>query len=137
MPFIDVTDIEVVGIMRERLAHLASLLGLRIIDASTILGSDREFTQAVAREIWGPGYAGIVSPSVLGHPHTNWTAFESGYETNAFRVELTVVKAEVVTLEHPDLIDALNALHMSIDRETLLMRANPGDLAPADASEIG
>jgi hypothetical protein len=42
-----------------------------------------------------------------------------------------VVKADPVTLDHKDLIDALNALHMSIDRD-LLMRADPHELSRVD-----
>jgi RES domain len=134
-PFIDVFDISIIEIMRGQLAGLATHLSIRTIDASTMLGPDRELTQAVAREIWTKGYAGITSPSTLGHPHTNWTAFENEREANAFRVEMTVVKAEPVTLDHPDLIDALNALRMRIDSGTLLLRAHPGELAPADTSD--
>jgi RES domain-containing protein len=134
-PFVDVLDITLISVIREQYADLATRLGMRAVDASAMLGADREFTQAVAREIWVSGYAGVTAPSVLGYPHTNWTAFEGGFQTNAFRVELTLVKAVPVTLDHPDLIDALNALHVSIDRNTLLLRANPGELAPADTSD--
>ena len=133
-PFVDVLDMALIGIVREQFAELATRLGMRAVDASAMLGPDREFTQAVAREIWVSGYAGVTASSVLGYPHTNWTAFETGFQTDAFRVELTLVKAVHVTLDHPDLIDALNALHVSIDRNTLLLRANPVELAPADKS---
>lgn len=131
IPFIDIVNVEVIGIMRSTFAGLATDLGLRAIDAATMLGPNRELTQAFARAVWEPGYAGIVSPCVLGHPYQNWTVFESGHETNAFRAELTVIKADAVTLDHPDFIDALNALHMSIDHGTTLLRATPQELAPA------
>ncbi|MDB5071079.1 MAG: hypothetical protein JWM87_2190 [Candidatus Eremiobacteraeota bacterium] len=133
-PFVDVLDMTLIAVARDHLGDLATRLGMRAVDASAMLGPDREFTQAIAREIWLSGYAGVTAPSVLGYPHTNWTAFETGFQTNSFRTELTLVKALPVTLDHPDLIDALNALHVSIDRNTLLLRANPVELAPADKS---
>ncbi len=83
--------------------------------------------------IWQQGYAGIRAPSTLGSPYENWTIFETARETNTLRAELTVVQAVRVTLDHTDLIDALNALHMSIDINTLLLRANPQDLGRVDA----
>ena len=135
-PFADVLDMALITATRDHFADLATRLAMRAIDASSMLGADREFTQAVAREIWLAGYAGITAPSVLGYPHTNWTAFEAGLETGVFRVELTLVRAVPVTLDHAHLIDALNALHMSIDRDTLLLRANRVELGSADRSDV-
>jgi RES domain len=132
VPFIDVLDADVIGMMRNQLGNIATSLDLRTVDASTMLGPDREFTQAVARAIWEAGYAGITSLSALGHPYQNWTVFESAHETSDFRAELTVVNAEPITLDNTFLIDALNTLHMRIDRDTLLLRANPRELERAD-----
>jgi hypothetical protein len=136
IPFVDVAHVEIVGIMRETLAHLAAPLSMSRIDMGSMLGPDREFTQAVAREIWLKDYSGIISPSVLGHPYQNWAVFESGRETNAFRIEMTTVKPDPIELNHPDLSDALNVLHMKIDSDSLFMHANPADLAPAEPTDV-
>jgi hypothetical protein len=130
-PFIEAMHATIVGFARARLAGLATRLGLATVDASTILGPVREFTQALAREIWLPGYAGICVPSALGFPYENWTIFETGHDTNSMRAELTVVRGDPVTLDHTDLIDALNALHMGIDRD-LLTRIEPPELGRVD-----
>ncbi len=135
VPFVNVAHVEVISIARDALASLAAELGIGSIDAAAMLGSARELTQAVARMVWLAGYAGVAAPSVLGQPHRNWTAFETGRETDAFRLEMTVVKSDPVGLDHPDLIDALNALHMSIDGNTLLLRADPRELAPPEVTD--
>ena len=132
LPFIEVLHTEIVSFARQRLAGLATHLRLPNVDASTILGPVREFTQALARTIWEPGYAGICAPSTLGLPYNNWTVFETGRETNVLRAELTVVKADPIALDHSDLVDALNVLHMSIDHGSLLLRANPYELGRVD-----
>lgn len=133
--FVEVIRAEIIGFAREHLAELAAQLGVHSVDASTILGPDRALTQLLARKIWELGYAGISAPSALGVPYENWTVFETGHETNVLRAELTVVQAERVTLDHPDLIDALNALRMSIDRD-LLLRAKPHELGRVETLRV-
>jgi hypothetical protein len=127
-PFVDVMDREIIAIMRETHALLAQQLKQSSIDASTILGNARELTQAIARTIWQNSYAGIVAPSTLGQNYRNWTIFETGHQTNILCAELAVARAAPVTLDHPDLIEALNALHIDIDTKTLLLRADPQQL---------
>src|SRR6185437_6163769 len=99
------------------------------VDVSTITGDIREFTQAVARSVYAARYAGITSPSSLGSPYTNWTAFEDGHATNRFRVEITLLKAPVpLAFDDSDLIDALNVLGLRIEGQERLLRYEPGPI---------
>ena len=93
----------------------------------------REFTQAVARNIYLAGYAGIAASPSLGTPSTNWTIFEQGHDTNRLRVEATLLKTPVaITFADSDLIDALNVLGLRIEGQERLLRYEPGTIADVE-----
>ena len=121
--FINAAHVDFIGVVRDSLPRLAIELGIKAIDLSSLLGPDREFTQAVSRYAWSFGYAGIFSPSSLGLPGENWTFFEDRHESNFYRVELVPDTPIAITIDHPDLIEALNALHMTVDGDTSLLTA--------------
>lgn len=125
--------VNIVQAMRAELAMLADRVGLKDVDVSTMTGEVREFTQAVARNIYLAGYAGIAASSSLGTPYTNWTIFEQGHDTNRLRVEATLLKTPVpITFDDSDLIDALNVLGLRIEGEDRLLRYEPKTIAEVD-----
>jgi hypothetical protein len=123
VPFADALDADIISEMRVNYAHLAVELGAEPITAGTMLSEDFELTQAIAHALYARGFAAVHMMSKFGQQHGNWTLFEDPYCSERFRVNVTLADLPVkLNSDHPDLIEALNRFHLSLDNDTLLLR---------------
>lgn len=120
-PFVDVSHTDIISGMREEHGALARILKLPPIERSTVSSRDFELTRAIARSMYREGFAGIKAGSHFGMPHENWTLFEEGHLSGSFRVGVVVEDIKQLKPEHPDLIDALNALGLRLEGDSMFL----------------
>jgi hypothetical protein len=105
--FADVGSTEWISTLRRALAPLLINLGIPDFDASVLQRSGpRLLTQNVSYVVYSEGFDGIRYLSKYGHDIENWALFEPA--------DLTGPKASSIQPDDPDLLHALQLLHVSL-----------------------
>jgi hypothetical protein len=116
LQFAEIAAAESIDHLRTALAPIASKNGLRDVDISTVLGSDRELTQHCSRYIYDqlqnggrPRFAGIRYPSRLNLDWICWAVFSDRIAHFPQFHETTI------SVQDPGLLEAARVLSLSIE----------------------